>query len=117
MKIVVLLALLIIAILLFLAFSGGKTQQQEEENKKCLTPDNFILIRDSPLSDQLSEYAIHRMDNELKFTRQGKGYTLFYLKWDKEISSVKLIGLDGYGVRDREFLKYICDLIKKIKEQ
>lgn len=95
--------------------SGKKNIQEDKDNSKYLTVENYMLIRDSPHADELSEYKIIREKNELRFTRKGKHYTLFFLKLEAgETSSVKLIGLDGYGVRDREFLKYTANLIRKI---
>ncbi len=97
--------------------SGKKNIQEDKENSNCLTGKNYLLIRDSPYSDELSNYSIIRKENELRFTRKGKGYTLFFLKLEaSEANSVKLIGLDGYGIRDKEFLKYTCNLVDKILE-
>ncbi len=115
MKVLIFLGLVMGSTLLFFAFSARGNKKGEKEN--CLSKDNFILIRDSSFSDQLSKYDIHRKDNELKFTPKEENYTLFLLKLKIEDSSVNLIGLDGYGIRDQKYLKDICDLINKIKEK
>ncbi len=114
MKLVIFLALVILLVFILLAISGNKSIEEDKENAKCLTVENYLLIRDSSVADELSQYAIHRKDDKLKFTRKGKGYTLFYLKLE-EGKKVKLVGLDGYGMRDKEFLKYVCNLIENIK--
>ncbi len=118
MKIVIIIILIVLILFGYLVISGNKNIKEDIENSKCLTVENYLLIRDSPYADILSKYAIHREENELRFTRKGKGYTLFFLKLETgEPNSVKLIGLDGYGIRDKEFLKYTCNLLNKIIEK
>jgi hypothetical protein len=101
----------------YLAVSGKKQRKEYEENIKLLTVENFKLIRDSPYADELSKYKIWREENKLRFTTED-GYTLFLLLLKKdEPNGVKLRGLDGYGIRDKEFLKYTCNLVSKIIEK
>ena len=117
MKIVIIIILILIIFFGYLVVSGKKSIREDKENSKCLTFENYVLIRDSPHADKLSKYRIIRKENELRFTRKDKGYTLFFLKLETgETNRVKLIGLDGYGIRDREFLKYTCNLVNKIIE-
>ena len=117
MKIIVIIFLTLIILSGILIFSGRKRVQEDTENKKCLTTENYILIRDSQYADRLSRYKIIRGENEIRFSTKD-GYTLFFLKLEtSEANSVKLIGLDGYGIRDREFLKYTCNLMNKIIEK
>ena len=98
--------------------SGKKQRKEYEENIQFLTVENYMLIRDSSYADGLSEYRIIRKENQLRFTRKGKGYTLFFLKLETgKTNDVKLIGLDGYGIRDKEFLKYTVNLVRKIVEK
>jgi hypothetical protein len=98
--------------------SGKKNIREDKENNKCLTVENYLLIRDSPYADELSNYRIIRIESELRFTRKDKSYTLFFLKLERsEANSVKLVGLDGYGIRNKEFLKYTCNLVNKIIEK
>ena len=73
-----------------------------------------MLIKESNFSKECSSYEILNKENEIWFKRDG--YSLFFILL-KTIDSknVELIGLDGYGVRNMEFKKYICNLIQKIK--
>ncbi len=115
MKLFIVFAIIILVVFVVFMVSGNKKTKENKENSKCLTIKNYLLIRDSPYADELSKYTIHRKNNQLRFTRKGVGYTLFYLTIEEgEKQSVKLVGLDGYGIRDREFLKYICNLINSI---
>lgn len=111
--IIVFILLLLIG---YLVLSGGKRKKEQEENLKCLSAENYELIRDSPYADELSKYSIGREADKLKFGKEG--YTLFYLQLVAGTTrSVELIGLDGYGIRDKEFLKYTCELVRKIGEK
>ena len=114
MGIAIIIVLLLILLLRYLVISGRKQRKEYEENIKFLTIENFILIQDSPHSDALSKYRIMRSENKLRFTTKD-GYTLFWLEINTdEPRGIKLIGLDGYGIRDREFLKYTAKLIRKL---
>ena len=92
MKWIIILALVGIIIFVLMAISGSKKIKEDKENEKCLTESNYLLIKNLPIADALSTYTIHRNDNELRFTRKGKGYTLFYLKLE-ENKKVQLVGL------------------------
>jgi len=118
MKTFLIIILILVILFGYLVISGGKQEKEYKENIKLLTVENYLLIRDSPYADMLSKYEIHREENKLRFTRKGIRYTLFFLKLEPiEKDSVKLIGLDGYGIRDKEFLKYTANLIRKIVEK
>jgi len=118
MKTFLIIVLILILLFGYLVISGYKQKKEYEENIKLLTVENYLLIQDSPYADILSKYDIHRKENELRFTGKDKGYTLFFLKLEPiETDSVKLIGLDGYGIRDKEFLKFTANLIRKIVEK
>ena len=114
MKTVLIIVLILLILFGFLVVSGKKNIRENKENGKCLTLKNYLLIKDSQYADELSSYRIIRNENELRFIRKDRGYTLFFLKL--ETNNVKLIGLDGYGIRDKEFLKYTCNLVSKILE-
>lgn len=117
MKIVVIIFLILIILSGILIIYGRKNAQEDKENKKCLTTENYILIRDTQYADELSNYKIIRVENELRFSTKD-GYTLFFLKLEiSEVNSVKLIGLDGYGIRNKQFLEYTCNLVNKIIEK
>lgn len=115
--IVVLVLLFIFYLLNKVTLSGRKNIENHKENLKYLTIENYLLIKESPYSDELSEYTIWRKDKKLKFTRKGQGYTLFFLELETDNERVKLVGLDGYGIRDREFLQYIRNLVDMIVEK
>ncbi|AUP77644.1 hypothetical protein [Flavivirga eckloniae] len=116
MKTVIIIVLILIIFLGYLVFSGKKRIKEDEENIKLLTIENYILLRDSPHADALSKYKILKQEDKLRFTTQN-GYTLFWLELHAETPhGVKLRGLDGYGIRDREFLKYTANLIRKITQ-
>ncbi len=117
MKIVIIIILILIIFFGYLVVSGEKQRKAYEENIKLITVENFELIRDSPYTDELSEYIIFRNENELRFSSKD-GWTLFLLLLKKEEpNGVKLRGLASYGIRDREFLKYTANLIRKINEK
>ncbi|MBG6129264.1 hypothetical protein IWQ47_000043 [Aquimarina sp. EL_43] len=80
----------------------------------CIFYENYILIKESPYSDELSDYEIIREEQELRF-RTKEGYSLFIIKLNsKENQEVKLIGLASYGARNVEFNRYICNLVDQI---
>ncbi|MCP4461097.1 MAG: hypothetical protein GY816_24215 [Cytophagales bacterium] len=94
--------------------SGGKQIKEQEQDSKLLTIENYKLIRDSPYVDELSKHTIRREGDKIWFSTKD-GYTLFWLEINEdEPNGVKLRGLDGYGIRDREFRKYTANLIRKI---
>ncbi len=116
MKLFIILTLIVFVAITLMAISGKKSIKEHKENADCLTQENFFLIKNSKFVDGLSKYTIHRENNQLRFTPKGKRYTLFYLKLeDNETPNVILVGLDGYGIRDKEFLKYICTLLKEVR--
>ncbi len=118
MKLIIILALALLVVFIMLAASGRKEREKDKENANCLTIENFQLIKDSSYADELSKYTIWREKAKLRFTRKDVGYTLFYLTIEEgETPTVKLVGLDGYGIRDKEFLNYVCRLLKEIKEK
>ncbi|RLD20254.1 MAG: hypothetical protein DRI71_10640 [Bacteroidetes bacterium] len=115
MQLAIIIVLIVIIIFAYLVISGRKQRKEYKENIKLLTLENYKLIRDSPDIDGLSRYRIIHNENKLRFTRKN-GYTLFWIEINKdEPHGIKLRGLDGYGIRDREFLKYTANLIRKIK--
>ncbi|VAW11947.1 hypothetical protein MNBD_BACTEROID03-2268 [hydrothermal vent metagenome] len=97
--------------------SEDKRVESHTKNLEYLTLENYVLIRESPYSDELSKYTIKRKENELRFTRKNNGYTLFFLSLEANNKKVKLVGLDGYGARDKEFVQYIRNLVDKIKRK
>jgi hypothetical protein len=117
MKIILIILLvigLILALFRQLVISGEKNRKQQEEDRKLITVENYELIRDSPYADELSRHTIRREEGKLVFSSEN-GYLLFWLEIKKdEPNGIKLRGLDGYGIRDREFLKYTATLIRKI---
>lgn len=114
-KSIFLIIVFILFLLTALGFSRRKRGNKYQENLNCITMDNYVLIRDSPHANDLSKYGIFREKDKIRFKRDG--YTLFWLELNKnEPHGIKLRGLDGYGIRDREFLKYTCDLTHKIIE-
>lgn len=83
----------------------------------CILYENYILIKESPYSDELSDYEIIREEQGLRF-KTRKGYSLFIIKVDsKENQEVKLMGLASYGARNHEFNKYICNLVHQINSK
>src|SRR5688572_24729672 len=109
-----------IIILILVAFyvTYSLTAKQKHINPDCLNVENYMLIMKSPDADELCEFELHREENQIRFTRKNKGYTLFLLLLEEKNGGphVRLRGLDGYGIRDREFLKSVCSLVTKIKE-
>ncbi len=80
MKIVIIIVLILLILFGYLVVSGKKSIREAKENSKCLTLENYLLIKDSQYADELSSYRIIRKENELRFTRKDRGYTLFFLK-------------------------------------
>lgn len=115
MKIFIIIVLILLAFYLFYTLTGkGKYVKPD-----CLTVENYMLIKESPDADNLCKYELHREENQIRFTRKNIDYTLFLLFLEEENGEthVRLRGLDGYGIRDREFLKSVCDFVSKIKER
>ncbi|WP_299189554.1 hypothetical protein [uncultured Aquimarina sp.] len=85
-----------------------------EQHYECINYENYSLIKESPFSEECSTYEILRKENQIWFKRDG--YSLFYISLkSRDSRNVELIGLDGYGIRNMEFKKYICRLVQKIK--
>ncbi|WP_299260807.1 hypothetical protein [uncultured Aquimarina sp.] len=85
-----------------------------ERHYECINYENYSLIKESPFSKECSTYEILQKENEIWFKIDG--YSLFYIHlMSKESRNVELIGLDGYGIRNMEFKKYVCKLVQKIK--
>ncbi|MCF6279050.1 MAG: hypothetical protein L3J14_01750 [Flavobacteriaceae bacterium] len=117
MKTVLIIILALIIIASYLVISGKKQREKYEENKKLLTVENYMLIKNSPYADKLSKLTIWREESKLRFTSQSGGSLFFLELEDGEPNTIKLRGLDGYGIRDREFLNYTANLIRKIIEK
>ena len=114
MKIVLIIVIILVIFFGYLVLSGRKQIKKEEEDRKLITAENYELIRYSPYADELSKHAIRREDDKIWFSTKD-GYTLFWIEINEdEPNGVKLRGLDGYGIRGREFLKYTANLIRKI---
>ncbi|MDY8138103.1 hypothetical protein [Aquimarina sp. 2201CG5-10] len=101
-----------ILIVLFYQSYWSKAEQYYD----CINYENYQLIKESPFSEECSTYEINKKEDQILFRK--KGYSLFYIQL-KSISNkhVELIGLDGYGMRNSEFKKYICKLVHKIKSK
>src|SRR5690606_30531815 len=110
--------MIIVLILIGFYVLYALTRKENHVNPDCLNVENYILIKESPEMDDVCEYELHREENQIRFTRKNKDYTLFLLLLEEENGKthVRLRGLDGYGIRDREFLKSVCNLVNKIKE-
>jgi len=86
----------------------------EQQHYDCITYENYSLIKESPFSEECSRYEILRKENQIWFQRDE--YCLFYIQINTENpKKVDLIGLEGYGMRNMEFKKYVCKLVQKIK--
>lgn len=107
---------LIIVIVLLIIF--GFYSRKKQQDILCMNMENYELLRESPYADQLCKYKIIREEKKIRFTTKD-GYTLFFITPESKDNNLEvvLIGLDGYGVRDKEFKKYICELIEKIKKE
>ncbi|WP_378176294.1 hypothetical protein [Aquimarina sp. SS2-1] len=111
LTIIFLITFLIITIVAYQSY-WAKIQQHYE----CINYENYSLIKESPFSEECSSYEILQKENEIWFTRDG--YSLFYIQLKcGNPKNVELIGLDGYGIRNMEFKKYICKLVQKIKHK
>ncbi len=118
MKTCIIIGLLLIT--LFFLFrrvlaGGEKIIEEHNQNTKCLTLENYLLIRESPYTDELSKYTIYREEHEIKFRGEASFFTL--TRFPPETTTVKLRDLSTHGLRKREFLIYICNLVDKIKKQ
>ncbi len=118
MKEFIIITLIVIA--LYILFSrvmaGGEKRVENRKNHlKCLTLENYVLIRESPYSDELSEYTIYREEHEVKFRGEAAFFVLTV--YPPETNTVKLRDLSTHGLREMEFLRYICNLIDKIIEK
>jgi hypothetical protein len=111
MKYFVIIAIIII---LILGFSLWKMKQ----GKSCINLENYRLLSQSSHTAQLSKYKIIKEKDQLIF-KTTDNYSLFFIKHESQDNSniVELIGLDGYGLRDKEFNKYVCKLIDDIKRE
>ncbi len=111
MKYVLIITIILIIIVGF-SFSNIK------RSISCINVENYKLLKESPLADQLSKYQIVREENLIKFSTKN-GYTLFFIKREVKDNNLKvtLVGLDGYGLRDKEFNKYVCKLIENVKKE
>ncbi|MBW1297693.1 hypothetical protein [Aquimarina litoralis] len=106
----ILLLMLTIIIIGYYKSYWAKIQQHYE----CITYENYSLIKESPFSEECSTYDIFKKEDQIWFKRDG--YSLFYIQLTSmDSKNVELIGLDGYGIRNMEFKKYICKLVQKIK--
>ncbi len=70
---------------------------------------DYNLIYENKQIDAISKYSIEREDNRIRF--RNKGYTLFFLQ-KQDDQTILLQGLDGYGMRDHQFLKFVKKLIE-----
>ncbi len=110
----------LVVIILFFLFrgvlaNGEKNREERKKNLSCLTLENYLLIRESPYADELSEYTIYREEHQLKFRGEAAFFTIRISP--PETTTVKLRDLSTHGLREREFLKYVCNLVDKIKKQ
>ncbi|WP_298547877.1 hypothetical protein [uncultured Aquimarina sp.] len=110
MVVIILLIILIAIIVIYYQSYWAKIERHYE----CINYENYSLIKESPFSEECSTYEILCKENEVWFKRDG--YSLFYIQLTSgDSKNVELIGLDGYGVRNMEFKKYVCKLVQKIK--
>jgi hypothetical protein len=86
----------------------------EFKDPNCLTRETFDTIFEDDRASDFSKYSITKTsDSSLKFSNSN-GYTLFILEKTGEDPGVKLKGLDGYGMRDKKFRYFICELAHKL---
>ncbi|MDH7444149.1 hypothetical protein [Aquimarina sp. 2201CG14-23] len=112
MIVIVLCIILITIIVIYYRYYWTKVEKHYE----CINYENYSLIKESPFSDECSTYEILRKEKAIWFKRDG--YSLFYIQLKPTDSkNVELIGLDGYGIRNMEFKKYVCKLVRKIKSK
>ncbi|EZH74061.1 hypothetical protein ATO12_14395 [Aquimarina atlantica] len=110
MRILIVLGIITISIIIILIVLLKK----RKPISNCILYKNYVLIRDSPYSDTLSDYEIIKEKDNLRF-RTKEGYSLFIIKVNSEENQeVKLIGLASYGARNVEFNRYICNLVNQI---
>ncbi len=120
MKIIVIIGILLIV--LYVLFSrvimvitgGEKRIEGHKKNLEYLTLENYVLIRESPYSDKLSKYTIKREEHSLKFRGEAAFFVLTAYPTE---NTIKLRDLSTHGLREAEFLRYICNLIDKIIEK
>ncbi|MCF6351949.1 MAG: hypothetical protein L3J06_02960 [Cyclobacteriaceae bacterium] len=110
----------LVVIILFFLFRGvlanrEKNREERKKNLSCLTLENYLLIRESPYADELSEYTIYREEHEIKFREEASFFTIRISP--PETTTVKLRDLSTHGLRREEFLKYICNLVDKINKK
>lgn len=85
-----------------------------QRHYECINYENYTLIKESPFSEECSNYEILKKEDQIWF--KSDGYSLFYIQLvSSDSKNVELIGLDGYGMRNMEFKKYVCKLIQMIK--
>ncbi len=113
--IVVLVLFFIFYLLNKITLSGRKNIENHKENLKYLTIENYLLIKESPYSDELSEYTISREEYALKF--RGESSFFMLTAYPPETNNVKLKDLSTHGLRYREFLRYIRNLVDMIVEK
>ncbi|MFD2565674.1 hypothetical protein [Aquimarina rubra] len=107
---IILLIILITIVVIYYQSYWAKIEQHYE----CINYENYSLIKESPYSEECSIYEILQKENQIWFKRDG--YSLFYIQLISiDSKNVELIGLDGYGIRNMEFKKYVCKLVQKIK--
>ena len=88
--------------------------EEHKKNHKCLTLKNYVLIRESPYADELSEYTIYKEEHELKFRGEAAFFALTAYPTE---NTIKLRDYSTHGLREREFVKYVCNLVDKIIEK
>ncbi|PKV50457.1 hypothetical protein ATE84_2515 [Aquimarina sp. MAR_2010_214] len=113
MSILIIMSIIVVSIIIVLIFLLNK----RKPISNCIHYKNYVLIRESPYSDELSDYEIIKEKQGLRF-RTREGYSLFIIKLhSKENQEVKLIGLASYGARNLEFNRYICNLVDQINSK
>lgn len=90
--------------------------KSEFKDPNCLTEKTFDIILEHEQADRISKYSISRISNTKIVFSKANGYTLFYLEKSEKEPQVNLVGLDGYGMRDKEFRYFVCELAQKIKD-
>ena len=89
---------------------------RKDKHRSCINKTTYNLIQNTPSIDEYCKYLIIREENQLVF-KTKKNYTVFIIKRTPQETGIdyQLIGLDGYGMRDKAFHQYICQLIKDYK--
>jgi len=120
--ILLLLTLIVFLIVLYVVSTSPSAKinkaigiEEHKKNLECLTLENYLLIRESPYADELSEYTIYREEYEIKFRGEAAFFTL--TTFPPESSIVKLSDFSTHGLREKEFVKYVCNLVDKIIEK